>query len=101
MKAFESIRHLRIAIVLVLSVLILCTAGYMLIERLSFADALYAAVVMMATVGNVVRPLSEPGRLFTIAVIVLGVSSLLSTFGAGMEYDRGPLQPGHQEEAYG
>lgn len=86
MKASESIRHLRIAIVLVLSVLILGTAGYMLIERLSLVDALYTAVVMMATVGNVVRPLSEPGRLFTIAVIVLGVGSLLYTFGAGMEF---------------
>src|SRR6266699_5090371 len=86
MKRPESIRHLRIALVLVLSVLILGTAGYMLIERLSFADALYTTVGMMATVGNIVRPLSEPGRLFSIAVIVLGVGSLLYTFGAGMEF---------------
>ena len=86
MKTPESIRHLRIALVLVLSVLILGTAGYMLIEQLSFADALYTTVDMMATVGNVVRPLSEPGRLFTIAVIVLGVGSLLYTLGAVMEF---------------
>lgn len=50
MKAPESIRHLRIALVLVLSVLILGTAGYMLIEQLSFGDALYTTVAMMATV---------------------------------------------------
>ena len=86
MKTPEAIRHLRRALALVLSVLILGTVGYMLIERLSFVDALYTTVVMMATVGNVVRPLSEPGRLFTIAVIVLGVGSLLYTFGAGMEF---------------
>ena len=86
MQTPEAIRHLRKALVLVLSVLIMGTAGYMLIEQLSFADALYTTVVMMATVGNVVRPLSEPGRLFTIAVIVLGVGSLLYTFGAGMEF---------------
>ncbi len=33
-----------------------------------------------------VHPLSELGRLFTIAVIVSGVGSLLYTFGAGMEF---------------
>lgn len=86
MKTPESIRHLKIAIILVLSVLVVGTAGYMLIEKLSFVDALYTTVDMMATVGNVVRPLSEPGRLFTIVVIVLGVGSLLYTFGAGMEF---------------
>jgi voltage-gated potassium channel len=86
MKTPESIRHLRIAIILVLSVLVLGTAGYMLIERLSFTDALYTTIGMMATVGNVVHPLTETGRLFTIAVIVLGVGSLLYTFGAGMEF---------------
>ncbi len=74
------------ALMLVLSVLILGTAGYMLIEQLSFVDALYTTVVTMATEGNVVHPLSEPGRLFTIAVIVSGVGSLLYTFGAGMEF---------------
>jgi len=86
MKTPESIRHLRIAIILVLSVLVLGTVGYMLIEGLSFVDALYTTIDMMATVGNVVRPLSEAGRLFTIVVIVFGVGSLLYTFGVGMEF---------------
>lgn len=86
MKTPESIRHLRIAILLVLSVLVLSTAGYMLIEQLSFVDALYTTVGMMATVGDLVQPLSQPGRIFTIAVIALGVSSLLYTLGAGMEF---------------
>src|SRR5437868_15109156 len=86
MKTPESLRHLRIAIVWVLSVLVLGTVGYMLIEQLSFMDALYTTVDMMATVGSVVHPRSVGGKLFTIAVIVLGVGSLLYTFGAGMEY---------------
>jgi voltage-gated potassium channel len=95
MKTPEPIRHLRIAIILVLSVLVLGTVGYMLIERLSFVDALYTTIDMIATVGNVVHPLSEPGRLFTIVVIVLGVGSLLYTFGVGMEY----IIEGHFSEA--
>jgi voltage-gated potassium channel len=80
------LRHLMIAVTLVLSVLILGTIGYMLIEQLSFADALYTTINMMSTVGEVVRPFSAPGRMFTVAVIVLGVGSLLYTFGAGMEF---------------
>lgn len=95
MKTPEPVRHLRIAIILVLSVLVLGTVGYMLIEGLSFVDALYTTIDMIATVGNVVHPLSEPGRLFTIAVIVLGVGSLLYTFGVGMEY----IIEGHFSEA--
>ncbi len=86
MKTPVSLRHLRIAIIMVLSVVVLGTIGYMLIERYSFVDALYTTIDMMATVGNPIRPLSPPGRLFTIAVIVLGVGSLLYTFGAGMEF---------------
>jgi voltage-gated potassium channel len=86
MKTPAPIRHLKIALFTVLSVLVLGTIGYMLIERLSFVDALYTTVDMMATVGNIVHPLSVGGKLFTIGVIILGVGSLLYTFGAGMEY---------------
>src|SRR5438067_10389076 len=81
-----SFRHLRIAVILVLSVLVLGTAGYMLIEQLSFVDALYTTIAMMATLGLLVKPLSEYGRIFTIAVTILGVASLLYTFGVGMEF---------------
>ncbi len=90
-----SFRHLKIAISLVLSVLALGTLGYMLIENLSFGDALYTTIGMMATAGNVVHPLSEAGRMFTIVVIVLGVGSLLYTFGAGMEF----IIEGHLNQA--
>ncbi|HEY6406574.1 MAG TPA: NAD-binding protein [Ktedonobacteraceae bacterium] len=50
---------------------------------------------MMATVGNLVHPLSVAGRMFTIAVIVLGVGSLLYTFGVGMEF----MIEGHLSQA--
>jgi voltage-gated potassium channel len=95
LKTPDSIRHLRIAIMLVFGVLVLGTVGYMLIERLAFADAFYTTIEMMATVGNVVKPLSEPGRMFTLVVIVLGVGSLLYTFGVGMEF----MIEGHLSQA--
>jgi voltage-gated potassium channel len=71
---------------LVLSVLVLGTTGYMLIENLSLVDALYTTISMMSTVGIVVRPLSFAGRLLTIGVMVLGVGSLFYTFGVVMEF---------------
>src|SRR5258708_12041801 len=86
MNQQTSLRHLRIAIILVLSVMAVGIAGYMLIERLSFADALYTTIDMMSTIGNVTRPLSPNGRLFTIAITILGVGSLFSTLGATTEF---------------
>ncbi len=86
MRVLGSFRHLKIALLFVFSVLLLGTVGYMLIEQLSFVDALYTTIGMMATVGNVVQPLSGPGRLFSVFVIVFGVGSLLYTFGTGMEF---------------
>lgn len=86
MKTPQSLHHLRIAMMLVLSVLVLGTTGYMLIENLSFGDALYTTINMMSTVGAVVHPLSFAGRLLTIGVIVLGVGSLFYTFGVVMEF---------------
>jgi voltage-gated potassium channel len=95
MKTPESFRHLRIAIVWVLSVLVLGTMGYMFIEQLSFVDALYTTVGMMATIGNLVQPLSVAGRLFSIAVVILGVGALLYTLGVVMEF----VIEGHMSQA--
>jgi len=86
MKTPTPFRHLKIAGILVLSVLVLGTAGYMLIEKLSLIDALYTTVDMMATVGSVVHPLSLPGRIFTMGVVIFGLASLLYTLSAGMEF---------------
>ena len=69
-----------------LSFLTLGTVGYMLLEHLSFVDALYTTVAMMTTVGIVVHPLSVAGRIFTIFVILIGVGVLLYTLGAGVEF---------------
>ena len=66
---------------LALSVLVLGTAGHTLFAQLSLAGALSTTVVKMATVGNGVRPLLKPGRVFTNTVIVLVAGSLLSTLG--------------------
>lgn len=81
-----SLRHLTFALLTVLTVLIMSIVGYILIEHISFIDALYTTVNMMSTEGNAAPPLTSQGRLFSIVVIVLGVGSLFYTFGASMEY---------------
>jgi len=97
MKQQASIRHLRIAILLVLGVLALGIAGYMLIEHFSFIDAFFTTVDMMSTVGITAHPLSDYGRLFTIMIIILGVGSLFYTFGVIMEF----MIEGHFSQAIG
>ena len=53
--------------------LVLGTAGYMLIESWPFLDAQYMTVTTLVTVGyDEIHPLSTSGRIFTIALIVLG-----------------------------
>ncbi len=58
---------------LLLCVLSYGTAGYMIIEDLSFLDALYMTVITIATVGyKEVKDLSINGKIFTIIVIFSG-----------------------------
>jgi voltage-gated potassium channel len=72
---------LGLAIVLVLT--LAGSAGYMLIERMSFLDALYMTVITITTVGyEEVKPLDTAGRLFTIVIIFVGVGTAYYVFAA-------------------
>lgn len=63
------------------------TFGYMLIEGWTFLESLYMTVISLSTVGfSEVKPLSEPGRFFTIGLIVLGVGAVAYLFGSVGEY---------------
>jgi len=56
-------------------------AGYILVEHMSVLDAFYMSVITISTVGfGEVKPLSPAGRLFTIGLIVTGVSSAIYLF---------------------
>lgn len=68
----------------ILTVLLMGTFGYVLVEGWSLFDALYMTVITVATVGfSEVHPLSQAGRSFTILVIALGLAAqafALTTF---------------------
>ncbi len=69
--------------------------GYMAIEGWSVGDALYMAVVILSTVGlEAPHPLSPRGRLFTIALIVTGVSVAAYIVSALGEYVTGGVITG-------
>ena len=79
-------RRVGIGVAIVGLLTLVGSAGYMLIERMSFIDALYMTVITITTVGyQEVKPLDTAGRLFTIAIIFIGVGTAYYVFAAVTE----------------
>lgn len=63
------------------------TLGYVVIEGARFFDALYMVVITVSTVGFQQEfPLSTTGRVWTMAVIAMGIGATLYTAVASIEY---------------
>lgn len=68
----------RVYIPLFIMLIILClgTIGYMGIEEYNFIEALFMTVITISTVGfREMRPLTESGQLFTIALIISSIGT--------------------------
>ena len=62
------------------------TVGYMTIEGFSFLDAVYQTIMSVTTAGfGEINPLGDAGRVFTIAIIVLGILIILYILTAVMQ----------------
>jgi voltage-gated potassium channel len=60
--------------------------GYLLIDRWDLLDSFYMTIITISTVGYTeVHPQSTAGRLFTTALIVVGVGTMLFGFGVFAE----------------
>lgn len=71
-------RHVVIALWVLLVVLAVGVVGYILIEDMTFSQALYMTIITVFTVGfQEVHPLTTGGMYFTMAVIITGVSAML------------------------
>ena len=70
-------RQLLVASLIVFFLIVLGTAGYMLLEGWSFVDSFYMTILSVSTTGfREVRPLSVEGQLFTVFLIVFGLLSI-------------------------
>lgn len=90
-KIVQTIRRLRMAVLLMVTALTTGTLGYVLIEGYSWFDAYYMSVITLASVGFAeIHPLSQEGRLFTTFLILFNVglfaysiSTIASIFAEG------------------
>ena len=80
-------RHLILSIILLLAILIVGTAGYMIIEDWRFLDALYMTIITISTVGyREINQIGDPGRVFTILLVVVGVGFSLYVAAAVVQF---------------
>ena len=65
------------AIAYLVALTVVGAVGYVAIEGWPWRDALYMTVITLTAVGfQEVRPLSEPGRDFTMVLVAAGITGL-------------------------
>ncbi|MEL6224693.1 MAG: potassium channel protein [Cyanobacteria bacterium J06626_14] len=70
-------KELLIGMMIVVSITIIGTIGYRVIEGWSWVDSAYMTVITLATVGfTEIEPMGPPGRIFTITIILMGILSI-------------------------
>lgn len=71
----EPVRRFQLAVLILLGLVAVGTAGYMLLEGMTVPEALYMTVITLTTVGfREVRPLSTESQMFTVTLLVFGVA---------------------------
>lgn len=74
-------RQLATAGVLLLSLLVIGSIGYRLVEGWNWLDCVYMTIITLSTVGySEVHPLGAGGRIFTSVLIVVGVGAMFYAF---------------------
>lgn len=81
----RAFRGLIVALTLLGAVILYGTIGFIVIERFSALEAVFSTITTITTVGLVARNLDGPGQIFTITLVVFGVSGFLYTFGVIVE----------------
>jgi voltage-gated potassium channel len=69
--------NLKLALIILIMALTWGTVGYMVLEGWGALDSFYMTILTLSTVGyGEVHPLSPSGRLFSVALIVMGVGTV-------------------------
>ena len=76
-------RKLSISITLLIGILTFGTLGYYFFEDMTLFESFYMTLITISTVGfSEIKPLTPPGRIITIVIIVTGIS--VGTYTIGM-----------------
>lgn len=79
-------KKLVIGLVIIFSIIMGGTIGYMLIEGWTFFDSFYMTIITISTTGfKELKPLSTPGMILTVFLIITGVVSIAYTGGRGLQ----------------
>lgn len=71
-------KRIIISIIILLSIYLLGSIGYMIIEDMSFLDAFFMTTITITTVGyEIVKELSTTGTIFTIILIIIGTGTVV------------------------
>lgn len=83
----SSTRHLVRSLILTVCFLVVGTIGYVIIEDWDFLDAIYMTVITLTTVGyQEVHAVSDLGKIYTIVLILSGVTCFLYVAGAVVQF---------------
>ncbi len=83
----DSTKHLIAAITLSTIIILVGTAGYMIIEKWSLLDSLYMTIITLTTVGySETHALSPGARIFTIILIMSGFGFFVYVAGAVVQF---------------
>lgn len=73
----DPVRRIVLSLIVLLGIVSLGTSGFILIEGWGPLDSLYMSVITLSTIGfKEVHDLSDQGKIFTMVLIVFGVSTL-------------------------
>jgi voltage-gated potassium channel len=75
----DPLRRAQLSVLALLSLILAGVIGYIILEGMTPVEALYMTIITITTVGfGEVQPLSPPGRVFTIILILLGLLAVTS-----------------------
>lgn len=74
--------RLLVSLLFLLGIILVGTVGYTVFESMPLFDSFYMTLITISTVGfSEIKPLSQAGRIITIAIIISGISVLTYTLG--------------------
>ena len=82
----SSLRYLKLGLTSILAVILFGTVGYTVVEGWNLFDSFYMTIITISTTGfRELRPLTLPGRILTIFLIITGVLAIAYTGGRAVQ----------------